>query len=443
LSCDLTDTTTSISREGTKTIYIESHGCSANKFDLEIMLAALSNAGHKLVTDAESADMFLINTCGAKKPTEDRMLQRLRVLNSLGKPLIVAGCLPRIHLEAVRKSAPFFAAAVDPHSVSRILEAVTAAVNGETNRLFFSDSPRAKLLQPKVRLNKYIEIVQIAEGCTGTCSFCCVRLARGMLLSYPKELVLDRISKASQEGVREIWITSQDNGAYGLDIGTDLVELLAECCEIEGISMRIGMMNPNHALRIAKRLVGIYRDDKVFKFLHLPVQSGDDKVLKSMNRLYSVEDFKSIVSLFRKEVPETTLSTDVICGFPGESEAAFERTVELIREVKPDIVNISRFFPRPRTPAERMRQLPVEEVKNRSRYLSKLAREISYERNKTWLNWQGKILIDGKSDGDRWVGRNLAYKPIVVKSERELLGKLVYARVNEAFPTYLKGEILK
>ncbi len=434
----------SISNKVAKAIYIENYGCSANKFDLEIMLAALINAGYSVVDDKKSADTILINTCGVKKPTEDRMLERLRTLSLLNKPLIVAGCLPKIDLEAIRKSASFFSAALDPYSVDRILEAVRAAENGERGKLFFSEKPRIKLSQPTVRLNKIIEIIQIAEGCTGECAFCCVRFARGRLFSYPKELIVDKISKVVLEGIREIWITSQDNGAYGLDIGTDLAELLDECCRIKGdFSIRIGMMNPNNVLEIADRLAGMYKDDKIFKFLHLPVQSGDNEVLKRMNRSYSVEDFKHVVSTFRKEVPEVSLSTDIICGFPGESKEAFKSTIELIKEVKPDIVNVSRFFPRPHTLAESMSQLPVEEIKSRSRHLSEITKEISYQKNKVWLNWEGKILIDEKGKDDTWIGRNFAYKPVVIKSWENLIGKFVYTRVNEAFPTYLKAEVLK
>jgi len=432
------------SPEREKAVYVESYGCSANRFDLEIMLAKLIGAGYKAIHNTELADIILINTCAVKKPTEDRILQRLRVLSLLNKPLIVSGCLPKIDLKAIRKSASSFSAALDPHSVDRILEAVIAAQNGERNRLFFSEKPGAKLLQPKIRLNKLVEIVQISEGCAGACSFCCVRFARGRLFSYPKELIVRRINEAVLEGAREIWVTSQDSGAYGLDIGTNLVELLEDCCEIEGdFLIRVGMMNPNHVSAISKRLARVYKESRIFKFLHLPVQSGDDEVLEWMNRSYSVKDFERIVSTFRKEMPEITLSTDIICGFPGETEAAFEKTIELVRKVKPDIVNVSRFFPRPHTPAENMKQFSVEEVKSRSRHLSGIARQISLERNKSWLDWKGRILVDEKGKDETWVGRNFAYKPIVVKSWEYLIGRFVSVRVIGAFPTYLKAQILK
>ena len=425
-----------------RTIYVENYGCTANIFDLEIMLARLSSGGYSTIDDAESAGMILVNTCGVKKPTEDKILERLRVLSSLDKPLIIAGCLPKINLEAIYRSAPSFSAAIDSHSASRIIEAVKDAEDGLKHKLFFSDKPGIKLLQPKARLNRFIEIVQVAEGCAGACSFCCVRFARGRLFSYPKELIVDRIGRAVSEGIKELWITSQDNGAYGLDVGTDLAELLEECCRVKGdFIIRVGMMNPEHVLGILDRLIQAFMNSKVFKFLHLPVQSGDDDVLERMNRFYSAEEFKRIVSAFRAKIPRITLSTDIICGFPGESEDAFNRTVRLIKDAKPDIVNISKFLPRPRTPAAVMEQLSPTEVKNRSRRLSSIVKRISYDRNRLWLCWEGSILVDEKGKRDTLIGRNYAYKPVVIRGEENLLGESVDVRVTEALPTYLRAEI--
>lgn len=443
LSRNPIESASSIAQRTTRTVYFESYGCSVNNSDLEIMLAALTNAGYAIIDDAKLADIILLNTCGVKTPTEDKILGRMHALGLLNKPLIIAGCLPKINLQAIYKRAPNFSVALDPYSTDRILDAVEYAEKGEKNRLLFSEKPVLKLTQPKIRLNKAIEIVQISEGCTGACSFCCVRFARGNLFSYPKNLILDEISKAVLEGVKEIWITSQDNGAYGLDIQINLAELLEECCKIKGeFWIRVGMMNPNHALRFLGPLVQAYKNDRVFKFLHIPVQSGDDEVLRLMNRFYSAEDFRRLVSVFRKEIPNITLATDVICGFPGETNEAFERTIALIEEVKPDVVNVSKFFPRPHTSAERREQLPVEEVKERGQRLISIARRIWYERNRSWLTWEGKVLIDERGRHDSWVGRNYAYKPVVVKSQENLVGRFVCARINEAFPTYLKAEII-
>ena len=426
-----------------KAVYAENYGCAANTFDFEILIGQLTVAGYHLTEDINSANIILINTCGVKKPTEDRVIGRLRKFNQTKKPLIITGCLPSINLKAILKAAPDFSAALDPHTVDKILVAVKSVENGEKRRIFVSKKPILKLKQPRVNLNPPIEIMSISEGCSGACAFCCVRFARGTIFSYPKETVVQSLGQAVRNGVKEIWLTSQDTGAYGIDIGTNLAELLQECCKVKGkYLIRVGMMNPDHVLPMLDELVTAYRDNRVFKFLHLPVQSGDNTILKQMNREYSTEDYITIVNRFREKIPELTLSTDVICGFPGETQEAFQNTLNLVETVEPDVVNISRFFPRPNTLAEKMEQIAIDEVKNRSRTMTQLVKRLSLEKNKKWLGWEGEILIGEKGKGQSWIGRNFAYKPIVVKDERNLIGKFLVARVTNTFSTYLEAEVV-
>jgi len=427
-----------------KTIYVENYGCTANRFDFEIMLAYLISAGYRLSVDARSANMILMNTCGVKKPTEDRIIAQISALGRLNKPLIITGCLPKISFEAISSAAPNFSAMLDPQSVDKIPLALKACESGEKNRTFFSQEPLLKLEQPKLRLNPVVDIVLVSEGCVGACAFCCVRFARGALFSYPQETIMRRVSQAVSEGAREIWITSQDNGAFGLDRKTDLAALLRECCSVSGkFWIRVGMMNPDNVLRMLPKLIDAYKDEKVFKFLHLPVQSGDNETLRHMNRRYKAEEFKEIVNTIREEVPEITLATDIICGFPGESHEAFQRTLELAEETQPDIVNISKFFARPNTPAEKMVQLDAVKVAERSRKLTELVRGISFKRNQRWLNWQGEILVDEKGKGSSWIGRNFAYKPIVIKSSENLLGRFIRVQISKAYSTYLEAEVIR
>jgi len=203
-------------------------------------------------------------------------------------------------------------------------------------------------------------------------------------------------------------------------------------------------MTPNYALESLNELVQAYKDAKVFKFLHLPVQSGDNEVLQNMNRFYSTEDFEEIIYRFREEIPDITIATDVICGFPGESDRAFSKTLKLIEETHLDVVNVSKFFPRPHTAAEKMKPyVSMREVSERSRKMAELSKKISLEKNKKWTEWEGKILVDEKGKvSNSWIGRNFAYKPIVVKSKENLLGKFVDVKVEKTFATYLRAEIL-
>jgi tRNA A37 methylthiotransferase MiaB len=208
--------------------------------------------------------------------------------------------------------------------------------------------------------------------------------------------------------------------------------------------IRVGMMTPNMALSLLKSLVQVYKQGKIFKFIHLPIQSGDDIVLKNMRRFYKVKDFKYIIEAFRAEFPKITIATDIICGFPGENIEAFKRTLQLIKEVKPDVVNVSKFFARPRTEAAKMEnQVAYSEIKRRSSEASFLARKIAWEKNMEWVGWEGTVFVDeaGKVRGT-WVGRNFAYKPIVIRSGDPLLGKFVRAKVLNAHPSYLEGQLL-
>jgi tRNA A37 methylthiotransferase MiaB len=206
------------------------------------------------------------------------------------------------------------------------------------------------------------------------------------------------------------------------------------------------MMTPSMVMDILDELVEVLHDKRIFKFLHLPVQSGDDQTLERMRRSYSVDDFKRVVNTFRARFPELTVATDVICGFPGEGKEAFERTLRLIEDVKPDVVNVSKFFARPKTVAAKMHAdlVSPSEIKRRSTVAGVLAKRMAYERNKHWAGWRGEILIDeiGKAPGS-WVGRNLAYKPVVVKSAQNLLGEALNVGISNAFPTYLEGEIVE
>jgi MiaB-like tRNA modifying enzyme len=426
-----------------KTVYIESFGCPSNAFDLEIIVAAFIELGYILVDDPDFADLFLINTCGVKKPTEDRILSRVTILNRLDKPIILTGCLPKINLHRLMNAVPNFAAILDPYSLDQTTTAVKSIEKGKRNLIVFSDIPQIKPQLPRCRMRQVIDIMQISEGCLGSCTFCCTRFARGVLFSYPLPLIVNQVNNAIREGIKEIWLTSQDTGAYGFDQNRSLAELLTNICSIEGLfRIRVGMMNPLHIRNSIDDLIDAFKDPKIFKFLHLPLQSANDNVLRDMNRLYTVNDFRRIIHAFRKEIPEITLATDIICGYPTEDERAFQDSLRIIAEVKPDVVNVSKFFSRPRTPAAKMKQLPTQIVKRRSKQMSHLVKEIAHKQNQKWLHWTGEILIDEKGRNNSWIGRNFAYKPIVIHSERELWGQSMNISVEQVFSTYLEGTIM-
>jgi len=410
--------------------------------DGEFMMGCLSTAGYEITDRIEDADVLVYNTCAVKTPTENRIVDILKRTPKT-KKVVITGCLPLINFERLKRETSFDGI-LGPASGSKIVEVMQRIARNERVMLL-NGNAKPGLELPRRFKNPIVSIIPVGYGCLGTCSYCCVVFARGRLRSYSVDEIVDRVKEDVASGAKEVWLTSQDMACYGRDIGVNLVDLLEKICSIEGtFFVRIGMMTPNYLLDILDGLVEAYRHKKVFKFLHLPVQSGDNEVLKRMRRFYTVEDFNQIVAKFRKAIPNITIATDVICGFPGETAEAFEKTMRLIEKVKPDIVNVSKFFPRPNTLAEKLEpKVPPTEIKARSKRMAELVRRIASEKNKAWIGWKGEILIDEKGKRQcSWVGRNFAYKPIVVKSRESLLGKNVNVHVVKAFQTYLQAEVI-
>ncbi|MDR2700698.1 MAG: tRNA (N(6)-L-threonylcarbamoyladenosine(37)-C(2))-methylthiotransferase [Nitrososphaerota archaeon] len=423
-------------------IAIKTYGCSANTADTETITGILTSQGHQITTDTE-ADIIIFNSCAVKGPTENRIINAIKQ-TSKAKKIIIIGCLPKISIERLKHETHFDGIA-GPAIGENIIELVNQVANGEKVTKLQLQREKPQLTLPKINTNPIISILPINIGCLGSCSYCAVVFARGKLQSYNIPEIIQRIKTDVAMGVYEFWVTSQDTAAYGRDIGKNLTELLHAICEVEGnFKVRVGMMTPNLISDMQSELIEAYKNSKIFKFLHFPVQSGDNQVLKTMRRFYTVEEFKESVTAFRSMFPDLTLATDVIVGFPGETQQAFENTLQLLRDVKPDVTNVSKFFARPKTLAAEMREgkVPSEEIKHRSTVVAALVKQLSFERNKQWKNWSGEVFIDesGKTSGS-WIGRNFAYKPIVVKSTQNLIGKTLYIRVVKVTETYLFGEL--
>jgi MiaB-like tRNA modifying enzyme len=424
-------------------VFVRSFGCSANTADSEVLAGCLARAGFQLATSESDADVLIYNTCAVKGPTENRIINALKNV-PIDKKLIVAGCLPMISFERVQREV-HFNAAIGPSVGTQIVDIVSRVIAGERVISLSNINHKPELDLPRVKNNPFISVIPINFGCLGSCAYCCVLNARGHLRSYSIKEITDRVHSDYAAGAKEFWLTSQDTAAYGRDLGTDLAELLEA---IGGLSdtfrVRVGMMTPNLVTEMQSRLITAFDSPKIFKFLHLPVQSGDDTVLQHMRRFYTSMEFKRTVDTFKTEFPNLTLATDVIVGFPGETEEAFENTLKLLKEVKPDVTNVSKFFARPKTVAARINDGLVdrEEIKRRSTVAAELVRNLSLERNQRWIDWVGEVLVDekGKVEGS-WVGRNFAYKPVAVRSTDNLLGKVMRVEVVEASATYLKGTL--
>ena len=417
-------------------IFVEAYGCSASFADSEMISGLIVNGGHTLATDSTDSDLNLIVTCSVKDTTANKMMHRIKSLKT--KPLIVAGCLPKAEKENVEKFTEN-ASLLGPNSLGKTLDVINSTLAG-TKQIALEDSDLSKVGLPKVRLNPTVGIVEIASGCMSECTFCQTKLSKGDLSSYRLGDIVRQVETEIKEGCKEVWLTSTDNGCYGLDIGTDLPTLVNSVSEIkEDFMIRVGMMNPMYMPRIKEKLIESYDNDKVFKFLHIPVQSGSDKVLNDMKRGHTSQTFREIVKKTKEKFENFTISTDIIVGFPSETEEDFQKTVTLLEETKPDVVNLSKYSARPGTDAAELKQIDAAEIKRRSKVIFEQINKISLESNKKWIGWKGKVLFDENTE-EGIKGRNYAYKPIAVQEDVKI-GDSYIVEIIDATRKRLIGKI--
>jgi MiaB-like tRNA modifying enzyme len=423
-------------------IYFETYGCTANQNSTEIMKGLVRQAGLNITLNPEFADLIIINSCIVKEPTQEKIRRRVSDLLKQGKKIILAGCMPRLNKKYLQKQDLFL---LDTSHVKNLINLIQDIENNTyDSEKYLELRKEIKASLPKLSNEKFIGITQISEGCLGDCSYCIVKLAKGTLFSYPKDTILDSIKKDLDAGFKEIWITSQDNAAYGNDTGKYLLpELLNEILSLKGnFLVRLGMMNPNNIKKILPELIEIYKHPKMFKFLHIPIQSGSNKILKSMNRLYTIEEVFQIIKEFKKQIPNITISTDIIVGFPGETKEDFNKTLEAVKEINPEILNRSNFGPRPLTKAAKLKQISPEIMKKRSTELMKLHLQMCKENQKSWINKQANVFVDKKGFNNTYLARSREYKLFAIQSKKNILGKFVNVKVKKVLPHYLISEPL-
>ena len=414
-------------------VYLASYGCTANRADGNLMADLLREAGHSIVSKPNEADVLVVNTCTVRTETERQMIAQIRELLPLNRRIIVSGCLAGAEPGIIRKLSREISM-ISPQAIERIVEAV------ESQSSVYYLLPNSRHHLPHF-VDGIRFMLPVAEGCRGSCAFCIVRIARGSLRSYSPNKIVEATALAVKSGAKEIELTAQDTASYGVDIGFRLPNLLKEICQITGRFMiRVGMMNPESALEILDNLIYAYQSEKVYKFLHIPVQSGDDGVLRLMHRRYTVEDFKRVVDAFRKVFPESVIATDVIVGFPNESEEAFKRTCKLLEEIRPDKVHAARFTARPHTKATTMPQVPEYIKKGRSVTISKLVARIGLEINRRWVSRVLECLVVKPALYGGLEARTMSYKPVFIKDCDGLIGRFVKVKITTADSFKLFGE---
>jgi threonylcarbamoyladenosine tRNA methylthiotransferase CDKAL1 len=426
---------------GMHTVFVKTQGCAHNVSDGEYMAGLLASYGYEITEEwSDAVDIFLFNSCTVKGPSQDSFLNMVAKAKQSGAPVVVAGCVPqgepgRDDFEGV--------SIIGTQQIHRVVEVVEEAVNGNTVKLL-GQGARPALELPKIRRNALVEIVPISMGCLNRCTYCKTKHARGDLVSYPLQSLVSRVETVVQEGVREVWLSSEDTGAYGKDIGVPLPQLLDAIVAAipDGVMLRIGMTNPPHILEHMQQVARVLNHPRVFKFLHIPVQCGSNKVLEDMKREYTRQDFEGLVDYLLVTVPGITIATDVICGFPTETEEDFQETMEMLDKYKFPVVNIAQFYPRPGTVAAKLKKLQGHVIKDRSRRVTTLFHSYA-----TWEPLVGTeqvvCVIEYGKDEKYIVGHTLGYTQVLLPRDASLLGRQVVARILAAEKWCVKGEVVR
>ncbi|MGP8078597.1 MAG: tRNA (N(6)-L-threonylcarbamoyladenosine(37)-C(2))-methylthiotransferase [Thermoplasmata archaeon] len=413
-------------------VYVESYGCSQNQGEGAAIARQLATHGHGIARAPQDADVAVLVTCGVIGATEARMLRRWEELGRRTPRLVVTGCLVPLRTEQFQGPArerTTFVAIPQQGDLPLLLGPGSAS----------PPEPPSTLAPPP----SLVEEVAIAQGCTSGCSYCFSRLARGRIESVPPTEVVARLRSALARGARELRLTALDTAAWGEDLpgGPGLPDLLRTVAGQDGdFRLRVGMMSPQSLGPRLDDYLSALSDPRVYRFLHLPVQSGSDRILGAMRRGYDVAEFRRQVAAARHRFPELHLSTDVIVGFPGETEEDHRATEALIAETAPETVNVTRFSARPGTVAARLRPVGPRIAKRRSRSLTELRQRTARERLERWIGRAGRARVLEYGPRGSAVARLDNYLPVVLP-ERPPLGADVEVRIDGARSTYLLGRL--
>lgn len=410
-----------------RSIYLEAYGCALNLADYERLVNLLLDYGFTIVEDPSLADIVIIHTCTVKETTINRMYHRINLYAQQHKQVIISGCLAKTDANRLKDFI-----CIPPGDIDQIIS-------------YLQPEEDKKQTHHHFRIHTGVGIIPISSGCLGTCTFCKVKLARGKLVSRPMDDILAELKETIRQGIQEIWLTSQDLGCYGYDRGTTLPELLTAIDSINGtFKVRLGMINPQYVIRFNDQLSSLLQSDRFYTFLHMPIQSGSDDVLKKMQRTYTCDSALDAITTLRSRLPALTLVTDVIAGFPGETMEDHQRTKKALERIQPDNINISRFSSLKGTAAHQFTdKVPVEEIARRSVDLTEQYHALALKRNRTWIGWKGTVRITEKGKKKTWIGRNFSYKQIILPSSTEVQqGQECVVEIVDCSPFDLKAVLL-
>jgi tRNA-2-methylthio-N6-dimethylallyladenosine synthase len=421
-----------------------------NEHDSERMTGVLRDRGFAPVSGVADADMIILNTCSIREKAEQKFYSELGRLKQLkaerpGMKIAVAGCIAQQEGKNILARAPYVDLIFGPSDVARLPVMVDAAFSKHSPVVDTSGDPEYHRKRiPTTRVDKVKAWVSIMYGCDNFCTYCVVPYLRGRERSRPSEDIVNEVQELARQGYKEVSLLGQNVNSYGKGLGedTDFPALLRMVNEVPALE-RIRFVT-SHPRDLSDGLIDAVRElPKVCESLHLPVQSGSDNILHAMNRRYTRADYLDKVKRLRDAVPEITLTTDIIVGFPGESAEDFEATIQLLEEVRYDGIFAFKYSKRPGTAALKLQEHLPEDIKEaRLTKVLALQKKITMQKNKAYAGMHADVLIDGRSKrGDKLSGRTRGNKVVNVAGPDSLIGSLVAVRITAAGVNSLSGEI--
>jgi len=402
-----------------------------NKAESERLGSCFEQMGYQATKRTEEADLIVLNSCVVRQSAENRVINKLSALKALKKShpnltLALTGCLVDSDVDQLRQGFPHVDYFFKPGEFPPWLEEDRIGAILPQN-----PSPCA--------------FVPIIQGCNNFCAYCIVPYRRGREKSRPIAEIVGEVKELVQRGVKEVTLLGQNVDSYGHDLlnRPELADLLSELNTIEGL-FRIRFLT-NHPKDMSSKLIeAVASLNKICEQINLPVQSGSDDILKAMNRGYTAEHYRQLINEIRSKVSEIALSTDVIVGFPSESEQQFQQTVDLLSELKFDTVHVAAYSTRPGTLAARQFEdnIPPAEKKERLRKIEQLQEGIATEINAQLLGKTVEVLVEGRKGG-KWWGRTRSDKLVFFISRGDLLGQLVKIKIDKTSPWSLQGRVIK
>lgn len=424
-------------------------GCQMNKHDSEWIAGVLSDT-HEVTEEHSQADLLVINTCAVRDKAEQKfssLLGRLRPLKKQNQKMIigVAGCVAQEHGEALAKKEPMVDMVFGPRTISKVPEMLLRFEQTGKTQVDVSDHGGFDDY-PMARQSSVSAWVSIMQGCDNFCSYCIVPYARGRERSRPADSIVSEVSRLAAEGFVEITLLGQNVNSYGkgLPEETDFPRLLARINAIEGIR-RIRFVT-SHPKDLSRGLVDAMADlEKVCPSLHLPLQSGSGRILKLMNRGYTAEEYFEKVDLLRSRVPGMALTSDIIVGFPGETEEDFQMTVDALERVRYDNIFLFKYSPRPGTAATKLTDPEVDKVAVGERFTQLMENQnaISRQVYEGWVGRQVEILVEGPSRNNPSKGSGRTKENLMVHfmSDNDYTGKFIRVSINHAGRFFLEGQL--